>query len=131
MEFTKARVLVVGGGIVGASIAWRLAQRGYAVSILEKRTLGAEASGASAGMLAPGGEVDQDTQLATLAVESRRLWPQFVRELSEVSGLTIAFIREPKEPTAPSTCRSASSLSTRSKTLQNFWRFLKDCSPMA
>jgi glycine oxidase len=91
MEFTKARVLVVGGGIVGASIAWRLAQRGYAVSILEKRTLGAEASGASAGMLAPGGEVDQDTQLATLAVESRRLWPQFVRELSEVSGLTIDY----------------------------------------
>jgi glycine oxidase len=97
MEFSSARVVVVGGGIIGASIAWRLAQRGHAVSILETGTLGAEASGASAGMLAlggelaPGGEVDQDTQLATLAVESRRLWPHFVHELSEVSGLTIDY----------------------------------------
>jgi glycine oxidase len=91
MEFSSARVVVVGGGIIGASIAWRLAQRGYAVSILEKSTLGSEASGASAGMLAPGGEADQDAQLATLAVESRRLWPEFVRELSVVSGLTIDY----------------------------------------
>lgn len=91
MEFPSARIAVVGGGIIGAAIAWRLAQRGYTVSILEKTTLGAEASGASAGMLAPGGEVDQDAQLATLAVESRRLWPDFVRELSAVSGLTIDY----------------------------------------
>lgn len=91
MEFSSARVAVVGGGIIGASIAWRLAQRGYAVSIIETRTLGAEASGASAGMLAPGGEVDQDSQLATLAVESRRLWPDFVSELSAVSGQAIDY----------------------------------------
>jgi glycine oxidase len=91
MEFPSARIAVVGGGIIGAAIAWRLAQRGYTVSILEKTTLGAEASGASAGMLAPGGEVDQDAQVATLAVESRRLWPDFVRELSAVSGLTIDY----------------------------------------
>jgi len=91
MEFPSTRIAVVGGGIIGAAIAWRLAQRGYTVSILEKTTLGAEASGASAGMLAPGGEVDQDAQLATLAVKSRRQWPDFVRELSAVSGLAIDY----------------------------------------
>jgi glycine oxidase len=91
MESPSARIAVVGGGIIGAAITWRLAQRGCTVSILEKTTLGAEASGASAGMLAPGGEVDQDAELATLAVESRRLWPDFVRELSAVSGLTIDY----------------------------------------
>lgn len=92
MEFSSSsRVAVVGGGIIGASIAWRLAQSGYAVVLIEKGSWGGESSGASAGMLAPGGEADEDAILASMAVASRRLWPDFVRELFSVSGQEIDY----------------------------------------
>lgn len=42
-------------------------------------------------MLAPGGEIDTPSELATLALESRRLYPSFIRELTETSGLAIDF----------------------------------------
>ena len=58
---------------------------------LTKSTLGGEASWAGAGMLAPGGEMDEPSDLTTLALESRRLYPAFVRELAETSGLAIDF----------------------------------------
>jgi glycine/D-amino acid oxidase-like deaminating enzyme len=48
--------IIVGGGIVGGAIAWRLAQAGAAVTLLDAGVLGGEASWAGAGMLAPGGE---------------------------------------------------------------------------
>ena len=48
------KVIIIGGGIIGGSIAWRLAQAGAAVTLVEAGTLGGEASWAGAGMLAPG-----------------------------------------------------------------------------
>jgi glycine oxidase len=53
--------------------------------------LGGEASWAGAGMLAPGGEIEGPSPWATLALESRRLYPDFVRELEAASGLAIDF----------------------------------------
>lgn len=85
------QIAVIGGGIIGASTAFRLAQRGFRVTVLERGNWGAEASWAGAGMLAPGGEIDSDSTLAALAMESRHLYSQFVRDLSEASGLTIDF----------------------------------------
>jgi glycine oxidase len=84
-------VAVVGGGIIGMSIAWRLAQRGLRVTVYEKSLIGGEASWAGAGMLAPGGEFDADSECARLAVESRGLYPDFVAELEQASGLPIDF----------------------------------------
>jgi glycine oxidase len=84
-------IAIVGGGIIGLSIAWRLAQRGFSVSVYEKGLVGGEASWAGAGMLSPGGEIDQPSELATLALESRRLYPSFVAELEGASGLSIDF----------------------------------------
>ena len=46
-------VLVIGGGIVGSAIAWRLAKDGLAVTLLEKGAIGREASWAAGGMLTP------------------------------------------------------------------------------
>ncbi len=84
-------IAVVGGGIIGLSIAWRLAQRGFSVSVYEKGSVGAEASWAGAGMLSLGGEIDQPSELAALAMESRRLYPSFVADLEASSGLSIDF----------------------------------------
>lgn len=82
---------IAGGGIIGLAIAWRLAQHGYDVTVFEKSEFGQEASWAGAGMLAPGGEVEAPSDFATLALESRRLYPGFVRELETASGQAIDF----------------------------------------
>jgi glycine oxidase len=82
---------VVGGGIIGMSIAWRLAQRGFQVDVFDSGRIGGEASWAGAGMLAPGGEVDSPSRLAKLTVESLKLYPDFVRELEAESGCKIDF----------------------------------------
>jgi glycine oxidase len=86
-----ASIAIAGGGIIGLSIAWRLAQRGFQVSVLDRGSMGGEASWAGAGMLAPGGEVDEPSELASLAIESRRLYAPFVKELEESSGFAIDF----------------------------------------
>ena len=48
--------IVVGGGVIGLACAWRLAQRGLDVVVLERDRPGAGASDVAAGMLAPVGE---------------------------------------------------------------------------
>ena len=82
---------IAGAGIIGLSIAWRLAQRGWHVDIFDRGEIGREASWAGAGMLAPGGEIDQPSPLGDLAIESRRLYSEFVRELEQSSGLPIDY----------------------------------------
>jgi glycine oxidase len=84
-------VAVVGGGIIGLSVAWRLAQAGNIVSIFDQSIAGGEASWAGAGMLAPGGELDECSELACLAIASRRMYAAFVRELEQASGLPIDY----------------------------------------
>ncbi len=76
----------MGGGIIGASIAWRLAQRSARVTVFDARTLGGEASWAAAGMLAPGGEIESDEGWRGAAIESARTYGEFVRELESESG---------------------------------------------
>ena len=51
-------VLVVGGGVIGLAAAWRLAQHGLRVTLLERRELGGGASRVAAGMLAPAAEAE-------------------------------------------------------------------------
>lgn len=84
-------VAIVGGGIIGMSIAWRLAQKGIHVTVFDRSTVGGEASWAAAGMLAPGGEIEEASPLAALALESRALYPAYVRQLEDASGLTIDY----------------------------------------
>jgi glycine oxidase len=84
-------MIIVGGGIIGLSCAWRLAQRGIQVRLFDARELAAEASWAGAGMLAPGGEIGADSALARMAIASLRLYDSFVRELREASGLEIDY----------------------------------------
>ena len=67
--------IIVGAGIIGASIAWRLSQSGLRVLLLDAARMGGEASLADAGMLAPGGEIEQPSPWIDLAIESLRCTP--------------------------------------------------------
>jgi len=84
-------VIVIGAGIVGGSIAWRLAQAGAAVTLVDAGALGGEASWAGAGMLAPGGEFVTRSRWAQFALESMALYPAFVEELESETGLRIDY----------------------------------------
>lgn len=87
----SADVIVAGAGIIGAGIAWKLAQAGLSVALFDAGRVGAEASTAGAGMLAPGGEVDRPSSWAGMAVESLRIYPSFVASLAGESGVPIGF----------------------------------------
>jgi glycine oxidase len=84
-------VIVVGGGIIGASIAWRLAQSAAAVQLFEAGAWGGEASWAGAGMLSPGGEVEREGPAARLALDGRAMFAAYVAELSAAGGQPVDF----------------------------------------
>ncbi len=82
----SADVLIIGGGIIGCSIAWRLAQAGMRVTVLDRSDPGSEASSAAAGMLAPLGEMVTPRTFSDLCVASLGLYPRFAPEIEESSG---------------------------------------------
>ena len=85
-------LVVIGAGIVGLACAWRAAQAGLSVAVLERDEPGAGASGVAAGMLAPVTEADfGERELLALNLESRAEWPGFAAELSERSGLATGY----------------------------------------
>ncbi|MFW6331333.1 MAG: glycine oxidase ThiO [Gemmatimonadota bacterium] len=79
-------VVVVGGGIAGASVALELVRRGVAVNVVDAERAGGAATGASAGMLAPQYESAGHTPLFQLTVESRERWPAFAERIEALSG---------------------------------------------
>jgi glycine oxidase len=80
-------VVVVGGGVIGLSCAWRLAQRGARVAVVERGEPGCGATRVAAGMLAPVGELTfGEPELLDLTLAAARLYPQFVAELEAASG---------------------------------------------
>ena len=87
------RVLVIGAGIVGVSVAEALARRGAEVSVIDMRSPGRGASQASAGMLAPYLEAEPDSPLLSLGVRSLGLFDDWIAHLREVGGLPIEYAR--------------------------------------
>jgi len=83
-------VVVIGGGIVGLSIAWRARTRGLRVAVLDRGAFGEGASCAAAGMLAPGAEADAgERELLAAGLASVALWPAFAAELEAASGVAV------------------------------------------
>jgi glycine oxidase len=83
-----ADVVVVGGGAIGLSVAWRAAGRGLRVLVLERGRAGEGTSHYAAGMLAPIAEVTPGEEpLLELGLRSARLYPRFVAELIEAAGV--------------------------------------------
>lgn len=82
-------VVIAGGGIIGTSIAWRLARNGLRILLIDASRIGSEASSAAAGMLAPGGEYEQPSPLLDFAISSLAKYGDFINALQADSSLRI------------------------------------------
>jgi glycine oxidase len=83
-------VVIVGGGVIGLTIARALALRGVRdVCLVERGNLGTEASWAAAGMLLPQVEADSQDAFFDLACQSRDLYPAFAAALREETGIDV------------------------------------------
>jgi glycine oxidase len=89
-RMNAAPVVVIGAGVIGLSIAWRLAQRGAAVTVFDQGAAGAGASHAAAGMLAICAEAEPGEEaLVALGRASQALWPAFAREVEDAAGRSV------------------------------------------
>jgi glycine oxidase len=88
-------VVVVGGGIIGLSCAWRAARRGARVALVERSRPPAGATRVAAGMLAPVGELAfGEPELLKMTLAAAELYPGFVAELEEASGVPTGYRRD-------------------------------------
>lgn len=86
-------VVVIGAGIIGASIAEALSSRGVKVTVLDMRSPGRGASHASAGLLTPFIEGRIDPALLGLCTRGLTYWDDFIVRVRERSGLPVEFAR--------------------------------------
>ena len=87
------QVVVIGAGVMGCATAWRLAQAGVLVTVLERAVPGAEASSAAAGILGAQTENDGPGPLLDLCLASRALWPKFAAELRDATGIDVHLLQ--------------------------------------
>jgi glycine oxidase len=95
-ENHQADVVVVGGGIIGLAVAWRLRGRGMSVTVLEREQTGRATSRVAAGMLAPVAEVEfgeAGRRVLDLGLRSAELWPGFAAELTQAAGQEVALLK--------------------------------------
>ncbi|MBL0386386.1 glycine oxidase ThiO [Tumebacillus sp. ITR2] len=80
-------VLIVGGGVIGASIAYELAEAGVQTLLIDKDNLGSQSTRAGAGMLGAQVEMMNPGPMFELGVASRALFSNLREKLLEISGL--------------------------------------------
>ena len=89
-KYQSSDVVIIGGGVIGLTIARSLAQRGVRdVCLIERTTIGSEASFAAGGMLAPQVEANTHDDFFELACHSRDLYPNFAAALREETGIDV------------------------------------------
>ncbi|MDE2465937.1 MAG: glycine oxidase ThiO [Alphaproteobacteria bacterium] len=86
------KIIIIGAGVAGLAIAWRMARNGTEVLVLDRAQPARGATYASAGMIAVTAETaGAATSEAEFALRSRALWPEFAKELEAISGINISF----------------------------------------
>lgn len=84
-------IVLIGGGVIGLSIAYELAGQGASVRILDQGPLGQESSWAGAGMISPGNPTKARSLEAKLKAESFVRWPDWSARLHEETGIDNGF----------------------------------------
>src|SRR5215203_3493206 len=87
-------MIVLGGGLVGAAIAWGAAARGSRVALLDEGDMALRASRANLGLVWVQGKGDGNPAYAHLTRQSARLWPELQAQLMSDTGVDVAF-RQP------------------------------------
>src|SRR3954462_1354383 len=97
MALTERRdfdAVFVGGGGIGLSCAWRAAQRGARVVVLDRAQPPAGATRVAAGMLAPIGELAfGEPDLLRMPLDAGEIYPAFVAELEAASELGTGYVQ--------------------------------------
>lgn len=81
------KAIIVGGGIIGCSVAWRLAAEGVATTVLERGRIGQEASWAAAGMIAPQAEAEGPGPFFDFCLKARDAFETIAEQLARESGI--------------------------------------------
>ena len=87
----KYDAVVAGGGLIGASIAFELAQAGLHVGVFDAREPGREASWASAGIISPAPEGPAMIPLVALSKASAAIYPKFIKAVEEACGQNVEY----------------------------------------
>jgi glycine oxidase len=83
--------IIVGGGVIGCSIALKLAEAGLKVAVIERGRVGCEASRAAAGMLAAQSEATGVGPFFDLCLRSRAMYREFAAQLTDASGIDVEY----------------------------------------
>lgn len=86
-------IILIGGGVIGLSIAYEMAGQGATVHVLDQGLPGSESSWAGAGMLPPAKCSPDSPVEARLRSESFALWPEWSARLREETGIDNEFFR--------------------------------------
>jgi glycine oxidase len=90
----SSEVLIVGGGVIGLSIARELHKKGVRrITVVDSGEVGREASYAAAGMLAPNAETDKIDDFYNFCSRSSGTYRAFANELREETGIDIELDR--------------------------------------
>ncbi len=96
------RVAIIGAGVCGLGIGWRLAVAGCAVTAFDRDIAGRGASWAAAGMLAAAAEAEPGEEaLLALNLESQAMWPAFAAELEAATASPVGYRDEGTLVVAP------------------------------
>ena len=85
--------LILGGGIIGCSLAETLARNGLEVALIERGVIGQEASTAAAGILSASTDLERPGPLFDFAQASRKQFPSWVRRLERSTGVPVRLRR--------------------------------------
>lgn len=86
-------VVIVGGGVIGLSIAYALTREGVSPTVLDRGELGRAASWAGAGIISPGSRRPGRDPVSLLRSRSARLYPEWSAMLAEETGLDNGYRR--------------------------------------
>jgi glycine oxidase len=86
--------VIVGGGVIGLSCAWRAARAGARVMVIDRASPPAGATRVAAGMLAPVGELTfGEPELLRMTLAAAERYPDFVAEIEAETGMTTGYER--------------------------------------